>query len=280
MIADPGASGAGRYRLAATMPARLPQRLQRRQVAPPPGAFEGRPWRGHSLREVRWQAELARLSVDPVFRGRGVAPGDGSPVVLVPGFLAGDWSLRVLQRWLRRIGYSPEPSGIFFNVDCSDRSVRRLEATVQDFADRTGARVAIVGHSRGGHFAKALAHRRPDLVRGVVTLGTGLDALYDVSVPMQRTARFVAAVHARTTDRRERRGCLSMACRCDFTRDYWAAFPSGVPLTSIYSKRDGVVRWESCVVPYATCVEVRSSHVGLAVNRHAYRALAAALARR
>jgi pimeloyl-ACP methyl ester carboxylesterase len=139
--------------------------------------------------------------------------------------------------------------------------------------------VAIVGHSRGGHFAKALARRRPDLVHGVVTLGSGLNALYDVSIPMQRTARFVAAVHARTTDRRDRRGCLSMACRCEFTRDYWADFPRDVPLTSIYSKGDGVVRWESCVVPYATCVEVRSSHVGLAVNRHAYRALAAALAR-
>src|SRR3712207_6183511 len=99
------------------MPADARQWLQERRVAPPPGAFEGRDWRGHSLREVRWQGELARLLVDPLFRGRGVERGDGSSVILVPGFLAGDWSLGVLHRWLRRIGYVPERSGISFNVD-------------------------------------------------------------------------------------------------------------------------------------------------------------------
>ena len=204
--------------------------------------------------------------------------GDGSRVILVPGFLTGDWSLGVLRRWLRRIGYVPERSGISFNVDCPDRAVRRLESRVERAAHHAGARVALVGHSRGGHFAKALAHRRPELVSSVVSLGAGLNALYDVSVPMQRTSRLVAAVHARTTDRRQRRGCMSMACRCEFNRDYWGEFPPHVALTSIYSKSDGVVWWESCVVPYARCVEVPGSHVGLAVNRHAYRAVAEALA--
>ena len=51
-----------------------------------------------------------------------------------------------------------------------------------------------------------------------------------------------------------------------------------MPLTSIYSKGDGVVRWEACVVPYARCVEVTGSHIGLACNRKAYRAVARALA--
>jgi hypothetical protein len=51
-----------------------------------------------------------------------------------------------------------------------------------------------------------------------------------------------------------------------------------VRLTSIYSKGDGMVRWQSCVVPYADNVEVTSSHVGLAFNRKAYRAIATALA--
>jgi triacylglycerol lipase len=39
-----------------------------------------------------------------------------------------------------------------------------------------------------------------------------------------------------------------------------------------------VVRWQSCVADYAMCVEVRGSHFGLAFNRHAYRAVAEALA--
>ena len=45
------------------------------------------------------------------------------------------------------------------------------------------------------------------------------------------------------------------------------------------TKQDGVVRWQGAVVPEAECVEVTGSHVGLAVNRQAYRAIAQALAR-
>ena len=37
-----------------------------------------------------------------------------------------------------------------------------------------------------------------------------------------------------------------------------------------YSKRDGVVRWQSCVVPYADNVEVPGTHVGLALNPDVY----------
>jgi hypothetical protein len=51
-----------------------------------------------------------------------------------------------------------------------------------------------------------------------------------------------------------------------------------VRLTSIYSKEDGVVRWQSALVNEAECVEVTGSHVGLIFNRKTYRAIAAALA--
>jgi len=33
-------------------------------------------WWGEHLRETRWQLELYRLLVDPVFRGRGVPRGE------------------------------------------------------------------------------------------------------------------------------------------------------------------------------------------------------------
>ena len=49
-------------------------------------------------------------------------------------------------------------------------------------------------------------------------------------------------------------------------------------MTSIYSKGDGVVRWQAALVPYADCVEVTGSHVGLIFNRKTYRAIATALA--
>jgi triacylglycerol lipase len=237
-----------------------------------------RPWWGRHVHELRWQAELARLLVDPVYRGEGVARGDGGPVLLIPGFLAGDVSLAVMAEWLRRMGHRPTGSGMRLNVDCSNRTLLGLERRLHRVAERAGRRVALVGHSRGGHFAKALGHRRPELVSRVVSMGAGLDTPFAISQPTLAAVAVARAIHARTTDRRHSHGCFTSGCRCDFAHHYRADFPADIPLTSIYSKGDGVVRWQACVVPYARCVEVTGSHVGMAVNRKAYRALAEALA--
>ncbi len=247
-------------------------------AAPLNAAADARRWWGRHLHELRWQAELARLLVDPVYHGRDVPRGNGMPVVLIPGFLAGDSSLAVMAEWLERMGYRAHGSGIVFNVDCSNKVLHRLEARVERITERTGRKAALIGHSRGGHFAKALANRRPDLVCSVVSMGAGLDTPFDISLPTHHAVRLVRAVHARTTDRHERRGCMTTECQCEFGRHYGGPFPVDVPLTSVYSRGDGVVWWEACVVPYARCVEVSGSHIGLAFNRKAYRAVAEALA--
>lgn len=235
-------------------------------------------WWGRPLAEVRWQAELARLLVDSVFWGRDVPHGAGEPVLLIPGFLASDGSLVVMHSWLRGVGYEPHFAGMLANVACSDRALDRLDARLERIHRETGRRVTVLGHSRGAHFAKALARRRPERVASVIALGAGLDTPFEISVPTKAAVAAVRAVHARTTDRVARNGCLTEACRCAFARDYAGEFPGEVPLTSIYSRGDGVVRWTACVVPYARCVEVTGSHVGLAFNRKAYREIALALA--
>jgi triacylglycerol lipase len=239
--------------------------------AEPPSAQ--RRWWGRHLAEVRWQAELARLLVDPVFRGAGVPHGDGAPAILIPGFLAGDQSLGVLQAWLGRIGYDAHASGIVINVDCSDRALDRLDARLADVHERSGRKVALIGHSRGAHFAKALAHRRPERVAGVISLGAGLDTPFDISVPTKAAVAAVRTVHGARRPR-----CMTERCGCAFSADYAGPFPATIPLTSVYSREDGVVWWEACVVPYADNVEVTGSHIGLACNRKAYRAIAQALA--
>ena len=54
-------------------------------------------WWGRPLAETRWMLELARLLADPVFVSQsGVPRGDGRPVVLLPGFLAGDRTLSIM----------------------------------------------------------------------------------------------------------------------------------------------------------------------------------------
>src|SRR5947209_16121903 len=94
-------------------------------------------------REARIGLERAALSRDPVLRGQGVARGDGRPVLLIPGFMAGDLSLGVMGRWLRDIGYEPCRAGIRANVDCTGRALGRLEAQLERLAERHGRSVTI-----------------------------------------------------------------------------------------------------------------------------------------
>jgi triacylglycerol lipase len=235
-------------------------------------------WWGNHPAELRWQLELYRLLVDPVFRGHGVPQGDGRPVLLMPGFGAGDYALLVLSSWLRRIGYAPHTAGFITNTACSDRAIERVERRVAALNEGFGRRVALVGHSRGGHFARAMARRRPDQVSHAIAIAANLREQLGISAPTQG-----AVALARTLQRRLGRAplpsCLTDGCTCGFSRDLRRPFPEQrVRLTSIYSKEDGVVRWEGCLVPYADCVEVTGSHVGLIFNRKAYRAMGHALA--
>jgi triacylglycerol lipase len=235
-------------------------------------------WWGDHLREIRWQLELGRLLVEPVFRGGDVPRGDGEPVILMPGLGAGDPTLLVLAAWLRHIGYRPHMCGFVANVSCSDRAVERVERRLEAVYADGGRRVALIGHSRGGHYARALGHRRPELVSHAISIGAGLRQMLAVSYPTQAAVRGIRAAVLRT-GRAESSRCLTEACDCAFARDFAGPFPTDrVRLTSIYSKQDGVVRWQSALVAGADCVEVTGSHTGLIFNRKTYRAIASALA--
>ena len=235
-------------------------------------------WWGRPLAETRWCLELGRLLGDPVWRGVGVPHGDGRPVVLMPGFLAGDQTLGVMATWLRRLGYRPRFAGFVTNTDCSDRALDRVERAVEELWHSYGRRVALIGHSRGGHFARALAARRPDRVSHAISMGADLQGMFGASTPTL-FAVSVARRAVNASGRARRDTCLSAHCGCRFSHDYARLLPfDGVRLTSIYSKGDGVVHWQCQVIPHAECVEVTGSHVGLIFNRKVYRAVAGALA--
>ena len=223
--------------------------------------------------------ELAALMRDPVHAGVGVPHGDGAPVLLVPGYLAGDGSMGVMARWLLRIGYRPARAGMRLNADCATAALGRLEARLEAQAERHGRRVAIVGQSRGGSLARVLALRRPDLVAGIVTLGS--PALDELAVhPFVLLNLRVVASLARLGVP----GLLSATCRdgdcCAAIRDLAGEpLPPGIGWTAIYSRSDGIVRWRACLAPGAELVEVDASHVGMGLHAGAYRAIAGALHR-
>lgn len=215
-------------------------------------------------REGRVAAEYARLLRDPVYQGRGVPDGRGKPVFLIAGFLAGDTSMQALRDWLDRVGYAPELPGLYFNIRYSEVALKQLTLRLVDFYGWKGRKAVLIGHSRGGLLAKVLAHRHPEMVEQVITLGSPLGDPYDVSpvtMAAVRAAEVLNILRYRRTSALEKR----------FLRDL--AAPCRVPTTSIYSRSDGIVHWEACLRPDVRAIEVNSTHVGLGVNPEVYSAL-------
>jgi pimeloyl-ACP methyl ester carboxylesterase len=229
-------------------------------------------------RETRIGFEAVALVRDPIFRGDGMADGRGRPVLLIPGFLAGDGSLLPMAGWLKRAGYRSSRAGIVSNVDCAGVLMPRLEKRLARLVSLQGQRAAIVGQSRGGTLAKVLAHRRPDLVAGVVALGSPQTDPLAVHPLVRLQVEAVSRLGSLGAPGLFTRSCLDGDCCASFWEDLARPLLDGVPLVSIYSKSDGVVDWHSCLDPDATdLVEIRASHCGMAVSRGAWRAVAGAL---
>ncbi|HEY7629557.1 MAG TPA: alpha/beta hydrolase [Thermoleophilaceae bacterium] len=230
-------------------------------------------------RESRFGLEMAALLRDPVYQGEGVSDGRGQPVLLVPGFLAGDDSLGVMTRWLRRTGHHTRKAGMRSNINCSETAVGRLEERVEVLAESRGQKVAIVGQSRGGNFARVLAVRRPDLISGIIALGSPQVDPMAVHPLIRLPVIAVGALGTLGAPGLFSHSCRSGRCCEQFWEDMHADFPNGVGYVSIYSRSDGIVDWRSCLDPAAEHVEIKASHCGMAVSPHAYRETADALSR-
>lgn len=230
--------------------------------------------------ETRIGLEAAALRRSPVFRGAGLPPGDRRPVLLIPGFMAGDASLGTMAQWLRRAGYCTHRTGIRANLACSEEACTRLEARLEHMAERHGERVVIIGQSRGGVFARALAARRPELVAAIVTLGSPTRSMLAVHPLVLAQIGLVSALGTVRLPGMFRVSCLRGRCCADFRAAMTGAFPDDVGYVAVYSRSDGIVNWRSCLDPEADeHVEISASHCGMGVNAQAFLAVADALAR-
>lgn len=258
------------------MPRMKGHTLNSRSAQPP--IERGASKRPRLWREARIGLEAAALLRDPIFRGDGVIDGRGRPVLLIPGFLAGDGSLAMMAGWLKRTGYRPSRAGMRSNVNCSGAVLPRLEERLERLVSEQGQRAAIVGQSRGGTLAKSLAALRPDLVCGIVTLGSPQVDPLAIHPFVRLQVEAVSRLGSLGAPGFFTRDCIDGDCCASFWAALAAPLPPDVGFVSIYSRTDGIVDWRSCLDPGATeQVEIRASHCGMAVSPAAWRAVAEAL---
>ncbi len=224
-------------------------------------------------REGRYGFELGRLLIDPLYLAPARAPAP-EPVLLIPGFLAGDASLAPLALWLGRRGHPVASAGMLVNTECAERAIGRLEQRLERLADANGARVVALGQSRGGTLARALGARRPDLVSQVVMLGSPVLDPLAVGPTVRAIVLGVASLGERGLPGAFSNECRDGACCKQFRADLVTDLDPAVRLTGFYSRSDAIVHWRACLDPSGTHVEVDSSHCGMSVNIEVYRGLA------
>lgn len=230
-------------------------------------------------KEAKWGLEWARLRFTRVYFGRGVPRGNGSPVLLMPGFMAGDGLMLEMHWWLRRIGYRSHLSNIIWNNDCPDKTAKTLAHRVRGIHQRTGQKVTLVGHSLGGLLAKSVSQEHPDYVNSVVTIGSPFKEIVKAHPAIIGIWDRLKLVQGGLIGRNLHASCGTGHCTCAFVRNMLQPKETPPPQFAIFSKGDGVVDWTSCVEddPEQNA-EVTGSHIGLIYNPAVFRALANRLA--
>ena len=215
--------------------------------------------------------EILLLRATPVYYGFGAPRGDGSGVVIIPGFLGTDLYLMEMFAWLQRMGYRPYFSGIGLNAECPNLLIRkRLTETLDRARRETGAPIHLIGHSLGGIIARSAANQRPKDIASVITLGSPFRGTV-VHPQVLRAADLVRKQILRKHGRGVLPDCYTGRCSCDFLERLRRDLPESVAETAIYTKSDGIVDWHYCITGDPDIdFEVPGTHIGLAFNPTVY----------
>jgi len=231
------------------------------------------------IREMLTLVDVAGLFVDPVFYGMSGPRGNGKIVVVIPGLFGSDLYLQPLHKWLRCAGYTPVESSLNFNAGCLQRLSGQVLDQISSHMNGDSSSIALIGHSRGGALAWALASHFQARVSHLVMLGSPVASIMasvesgkPITTPhlgqtSRALMRFSSLVrHALDPD------CDYPRCGCAFVSDVTRPLSPGTSILSIYGRDDLIVAKEAQITEGET-LEVNASHVGLVYSPEVYRAI-------
>jgi pimeloyl-ACP methyl ester carboxylesterase len=211
-----------------------------------------KPLQPPSVGLLAWEAlsglELGRLLLrSPALRA---APRGNALVAVLPGYGADDASTLPLRTFLRRLGHEVGGWSLGRNRGDVEALLPKVTEGVLELGERRGESVHLIGQSLGGVLARELARNRPERIAQVITLGTPV-----AGGPAHTRLAF------RYTD--DQRALISAAV------EERNRIPIRVPITAVFSRRDGIVAWQACIDehnPQVEHVEVSSSHLGMGLD--------------
>jgi len=180
--------------------------------------------------------------------------GQGRPVLIFPPFLGNDLSTKFLRKYLNDQNFEAYKWEIGVNF-VRDNYLPQLEAKLTEIYEKHGQKVALIGWSAGGIFARVLANLFPEMTEQVITIATpfrgirhgktNLDFLFEIlnGKKKSQTKKELLDLIEKTPE---------------------------MPVTCIYSTTDGIVQWEHCYEVIerndVNNIEVFGSHGGLGAN--------------
>ena len=204
--------------------------------------------------------------------------GDGHTIITIPGFMGADGSTSQLRRFLVKRGYNAipwskgrnaadkQPSSLDAFLEYRESIEDEVAEQVRSEFERSGRKVTLIGWSLGGLYSVALAHRFPQWIRQVITLGTPFGdprgtSLYNI---LGRVYNNEVEVDEDALQR--------------WVQHTYRGGELRVPVLTLYSESDGIVgvgiaRCEGDP-HYVTNIAVMASHVGFPFNPLVYGVIA------
>jgi len=214
---------------------------------------------GESLSAI----EIVRLLIASP-RLRQQTRGNGEPVVVLPGLSAGDASTYLLRGYLKQLGYTTYGWALGRNHGDFRSLVPKVKDRVRGIWERSDRPVHIIGWSFGGILAREVGRDHPHMVAQVITMGSPI-------VGGSKYTSLAGLYESRGAD----------LDKMEASIDKFEKTPIKVPLTSIYTKRDGVVGWQASIDRYNSHtdhIEVDTTHLGLGFSPEVFEILAKKLA--
>jgi len=203
-----------------------------------------------------------RLLFSGIENAGPMAPDAGLPVIIFPAFMVHEMFCRRLCLSLISAGYDARTWGMGLNRGLEPDMMHRLLDLVSGTHERTDRKVALVGWSLGGLFAREIAKVIPDAVERVVTLASPFSG--------DPRANNVWRIYEWKTGHRVDAPPLDV----DLSRK------PPVPTLALWSSKDGVVCPECCRgAPGESdmTIEVDCNHTDFVSNRRGIHACLEAL---
>jgi pimeloyl-ACP methyl ester carboxylesterase len=201
---------------------------------------------------ARALADVAFLQVAAPLLRRLPKAKEKRSVMVIPGFLGDDRGNGPLIRYLRHLGYTATGWRQGRNLGPGSFTEESLTEALARLVEAGEGKVALVGHSLGGIYAREIARMEPGIIRQVITLGSPFGRGHATG---SHASRLYNQLNPDTNPRDD---------------DDVISVPPPVPTTAIYTKRDGVVNWKTSVQEgnhsHVHNIEVLGSHIGLNVN--------------